>query len=192
MIKSAARLLKSPPGGDIAPLAENPAYTAALAEVEKIQARRDETASRRAAAVARKRQTTTANPLAKAAALIAGARVTSTDPDQELAACAAEDEALAAAMGVAVERLENAVGQASFEAATRLRPLHDQALRDALAAMDGLAAAVETINGLRAKLSAAGLKPRSDILPVPLPSAVPLLLQQRDSFRRWAVAEGII
>lgn len=194
-----AKLLKVGGGdGDIAPLADDPDFQELTAELARIEQRRAQTEARRKAALARKSgRSSSAGLLDKARLLLDGGRVTGADPDAELAACDVETEALRAAEIEVRERLDEVVGRLSFEACQSVRDRHNAALRAAFEAMEGLWNAATEINRIKAEIAAAGLRPRSDVLPAPLPSAAFMLGDpqafgtQAGDFRRWLEAEGI-
>jgi hypothetical protein len=112
-------------------------------------------------------------PLERAKKLLAGGRIDSVAPRDDLVAAESEElEVLRPAIRAATAELDAVAADLSFAASEKLRPHYAAAVKAALEAMTDLAAAVDTLGAIRARLRERGYTPSEGILPSGLPRAV--------------------
>jgi hypothetical protein len=136
---------------------ENPRYAAVAAEISAIQARMKQAEQRERVAGARQRgQQPTRSLVERAADLLKGGTVVSSEPTGELEAAQQEQFILRKAEFAARDRLDAVVGELSHEACLKFAGLNADALRAALAAATDLHLSLEVARLIRGKLLGSG------------------------------------
>ncbi len=151
---------------DIKPIADDPQYQAALAELEALEQRLAETELRRKRAKARLMGAKPGRGFAdRARDLVAGGRIEPTSPADEMAASADEEQILRQAISLATGRLDEVARDLSYAASQKCQALHNSALLAVLQAIDDLAGALDAGASIRAALRARGNTPSSVLMP---------------------------
>ena len=105
-----------------------------------------------------------------------GGQIGATDPlDDVRAADEEEFQILLPAIRDATARLDQVHGDLSFAASEKMLPAYIAAAKFALQAMSDLAAALDMLGAVRAKLREAGYTPAEGILPSGVPQAATVL-----------------
>jgi hypothetical protein len=162
---------------ELARIDTDPAYKSALAELTALEQRLAETQARRNRARARLRGATpTGSPLERAKKLLAGGQIGATDPVDDVRAADEEEFGiLLPAIRQAAGKLDQVAGDLSFAASDRMRPAYIAAVKAALQAMSDLAAALDMLGAVRARLRELGYMPAEGILPSGAPRAAQAL-----------------
>ena len=108
--------------------------------------------------------------------MLAGGQIAAADPVDDLKAADEEEfTILRPALVEAHARLDQVHGDLSLAASEKMRPHYVAAVKAALQAMTDLAAALDTLGAVRAKLRECGYTPSEGILPSGLPQAATAL-----------------
>ncbi|HZU91963.1 MAG TPA: hypothetical protein VE993_22105 [Stellaceae bacterium] len=167
-MKSPSRRPEDPAA--LIPIRENPAYGALLGEISAHEKRLAEARRRKEQAEARRRGVKSRRNVADLAKqLVAGATVCGSDPEQQIHDAEAEIAILWPALGELTQRLDELHGDLSLATCRVVKAEHDQALRDALAAIRGLRDALERAAAVRARVRALGYAALDAILPAIAP-----------------------
>jgi hypothetical protein len=171
---SRQKRLPDPATINIHPIADDPQYQAALAELQILEERLAQIEKRRQRAVARQRGTKSPrSALARARDLIAGGQVEAVDPADDIRACDEERyQILAPAICAGTAKLDEISSELSFTASKKLAPLYAEALRSALEAMEALCAAFDATAAIRGRLRTLGFTPAAALLP---PATLPAI-----------------
>lgn len=161
----------------LARIEQDPAYAAALRELTALEQRLADTQARRQRAGARLRGAKpNGAPLERAKKLLAGGQIAATDPADEIRACDEEEwSVLVPAIREATARLDQVSGELSFAASGKLRPAYIAAVKAALQGMRDVAAALDMLGAVRARLRESGYSPSESLLPSGVPRAATAL-----------------
>jgi hypothetical protein len=165
MLTRATKRLPDPAAIALEPIAENPIYRAALTELEALEARLGQALERRRAKARLMGAKPGRSTLERAKDLVASGKIDPTDPADDIAATAEEEQILRQAIIAKTGELDRISADLSFEVSQKFQPLHNQALLAVLTAIDDLAAALDAAAAIRARLWFANYVPRSVILP---------------------------
>jgi hypothetical protein len=188
------RPLRDPDEFTIPPLADDPEYRAAAAELARYEQRLKQAEEREAKARARARG---AGKLPTASDLLGGF-LSSASPADEIEAALHESYALRQEIYDRQQKLDAIIGDRSYRLALRFKAEHDEALRAILDGLVTIADGVEAIIVARQRRVAAGYRPADYALPAQVPLEAQALGHPRRGesiagvFRRWLEAEGII
>jgi len=163
---SRQKRLPDPAAVDLQPIHHDPAYAAALAELEQLEGRLAQVEERRKRARARARGAPPGrSPLERAKLLARGGTIPAVNPGEELAAADEEEKVLRAGIIEATARLNEVAREVSYRVSHKFHELHAAALLAQLRALDELNEAMEAAQAVRARLRAAGYTPSSSLLP---------------------------
>jgi hypothetical protein len=162
---------------ELARIDTDPAYKSALAELTALENRLAETQARRQRAKARLRGAKPAGtPLERAKKLLAGGQIGASDPGADIRASDEEEwSVLLPAIREQTARLDQVASDLSLAASEKMRPAYIAAVKAALQAMSDLAAALDTLGAVRARLRELGYSPAEGILPSGVPQAATAL-----------------
>lgn len=194
------RPMKDPAEIPLPPIADNPKFQAASAELEKIQQRIAEATRRREVAQARLGgQKPTTSMADRAKALVQGGSIVSLPAEAEWVGATEELDVLNAARIAQCEKLAAVVGEISSEACKRFAALNADAMRSALEAASALFQSLEVSRVIRGRLIAGGYLLNETALPVHnFPAAAALGdpdrvgMTQANHFKQWLQTKGII
>jgi hypothetical protein len=171
-----------------------------LGELQALEARHAQAELARQRQLARARGEKTKRSVAQRAAdLVAGGRVDTTNPTDAVQALDEELGILRAAIGEKTRELDGVAADLSFAASQKCKPAFDATMRDALAAMEQLARAFTTAAYLAHRLRRAGYRPSAVLLPDLIPEGAMRLgdptavgFSEAWRFRRALEERGII
>ena len=174
MMKSMIRMRQppDPAPGVIERIDQRPEYSAAIAELQKLENRLAETRARRerlAAALRLRGGGTSAAPTLTAEELVAGAAEPGYSAEGELAACDNEAMTLRRAVADQADKIAEIRGEVSLEICRQFSAANSANHRAVLAAMVTLRDAMRVTVGLHAALNAAGYQINEAAMPSHLP-----------------------
>jgi hypothetical protein len=179
--------------------ADNPRYQAKLAEIAQREQRLAEAEKRERVAHARlSGQPPTRNLADRARDLVAGGRVSATDPAAEINAAQDEQRTLKHDLNVKREELNAIVGDLAYELQLKLRAFTDEAQRNVLAGAEIMFQGLEVVRTIYARLIAAGYPHNSTAMPIVGFSAAVALGDparcgtQANMYREALIAKGIL
>lgn len=187
-------------GAVIVPLAQRPQYRELRDEVSALEELYAAKSKERQRLLARARgEKVKRSASERAADLLAGGRIDPTKPGPAIEAL---DEELNILQGAIIEKsllLDATANDLSFEESQKLKPVFDQAMRDALVAMEQLADAFKSAVDVADQLRRAGYRPSAVLLPDLIPDGARALghpavvgFSQSWQFRRALEDRGIV
>lgn len=192
--------MRDPAEVRLQPLAADPRYQEAAAELAALERRLEEAEKRERVARARLQGAQpTRSKLDRARDLVAGGTVIASTPPAELEAAEEEQHILRAAIAAHRDKLQQLASELSHAACTQFAALNAEALRAALEAATALHHALEAARVIRARLIAGGYSLNEAALPLNYFPAAAVLgdpdrvgLTPAALFKQWLRDKGIL